>query len=412
MLTSAASLSSLTAALLAFAALSSCSDEPPAPATNAPTATPSAAASPSTGAAAATTAPPIARPPPRAGDRARADRHLARARAATDRAEARREYDLALAADPAHREALAECGWFLLEPEPGQDPGLALLCFLDLVALAPDDRVARAGEGIARAASGDGAGGRPLLEAAEADADVMADGARAAKVEHALGRLDGEAGDLANATRRLQRAVELEPVGLRGAEPLASLGEFHAEQGSAADAERFLREALDRDAEHAKARYLLGRLLTRAGRKEEGAVQLEIRSLLEALHRAATSEGEAGVAERLKLRERLVALEPGRAAFRAALARTLLNARRHADARATLAPLGEIAKQPPEVAFLQARACAGLGDLAGVEAARAGLVSLDAATRKKLDLALLEEWRRAVPSTSEATLAEMLRRWE
>lgn len=385
----------LLAAPLALAALASCSREPPAPVASPPAPAPAAA-----------------RPVPRSGDRARADRHLGNARSAADRAQARREYDLALAADPAHREALAECGWFLLEPEPGQDAGLALLCFLDQVALAPDDRVARAGEGIARAASGDGAGGRPLLEAAEADGDVMADGARASRIEHALGRLDGEAGDLANATRRLRRAVELEPVPLRGAEPLASLGEFHAEQGSAADAERFLREALDRDAEHTKARYLLGRLLTRNGRKDEGAVQLEIRSLLEELHRAPGREGEPALAERLKWRERLLALEPDRVAFRAALARVLLAARRFADARTTLAPLGAAAAQPPEIAFLAARACAGLHDRAGVEAARAGLAPLDAETRRRLDLALIDEWRRAEPPTSEAELAEMMRRWE
>ncbi len=369
------------------------------------------AAAPAEAAAAAA---PVEVETPRPGDPARAAPHVAAARAAiaaVDRAGARRELDLALAADPACVEALEQLGWFLLDPAPGQDPGAALLCFLRLRRLGAAGVVVSAGEGVARAASGDGAGARPLLDAAAGSPELQSDPARRAKVEFALGLLDGDDGRAADAIVHVARVLELEPVPAFRAEPLVALGELLIGSSKPEEGEMRLREAIAADPEHVKARYVLSRLLQRLGRADEAQRQMRVHDLLERILSPERRPGPDAAAEQAEMRAQLLAAEPDCRAFRSGWLRALLEARRYDEASREIAQLAR--REPPtaELAFLLARARAGLGDLAGAEKSRALMRKLDPKVPATLDRVILEEWRRGVPAVSDDQIEGVLLQW-
>ncbi len=364
--------------------------------------------------ASATAAPALSSPAPKPGDRALGLLHLEKARAALqafDRTTAKREFDEALAADPACTPALEELGWFLLDAAVGQDPGAALVCFLDLASLEPTHPSAAAGEGIARAASGDSMGARPLLEAAQTAPDFATRPARLAKIVHALARLDADDGRFEQAVAGFERTLALEPVASARAEPLVELGELYVGRAMLADGEKRLREAIAVDPEHTKARYQLGRLLAKLDRAEESALQLRIHGLLDRILGSDPRAEPIDADRRADLRAELLKLEPECRLFRSNWLRALLVARRYDDATREIVQLSKREPPTPELAFLLARARAGLGDLPGAEKARALMQKLDPKIPRSLDRVILEEWRRGVPSVDDSAIESTLQRW-
>jgi tetratricopeptide (TPR) repeat protein len=353
-------------------------------------------------------------PAPVAGDPAKAALHLERARtahASGDAAHARRELDAALAVDPACAEALERLGWQLLEPGSDQDDGAALVCFTKLEKLGVDTSSVKAGAGLARAFGGDAAGARSRIEAAIETQDLAADPARLVRLHLELGRLRAAAGELEAAERSFLRALELERIPMRRAEPLALLGALLAEHGRLEEAERRLREAIAADPEHVQARFLFARLLARLGRCEDAQREARIHDLLSRLHDRAEGPGRPDLETKVRLGRELMALDPDCGSFEIAFVRTLLKARRYAEAQEEITAIAKRRGTTSGLAFLLARAHAGQGDLAGAEKARATMLQLDPQVPASLDREIVEEWRRGHPDVSDDTLELLLARW-
>jgi predicted Zn-dependent protease len=353
-------------------------------------------------------------PAPVAGDREKAALHVARAREALEGGEparARLELDAAVAADPACADALELLGWMHLEPGPDVNDGAALVCFTKLEKLGVKSASVLGGAGVARSISGDAAGARPRLEVALASGELEGRPDRLVKVHLALARLDADSGRAAEAEAHVLRALELEPLPFRRAIPLALHGELLAETGRLDESERRLREAIAADAEHVKAHHQLARVLARLGRPEEAARETRIQQILSKLRELTGSKGQPDVEAEVRLTRELVTIAPEHDDFAIANVRTLLKARRYAEAEKEIAAVAKRKKLTSGLAFLLARARAGQGDLSGAEKARATMLQLDPKAPAALDREILEEWRRGAPDVSDDTLDLLLARW-
>jgi tetratricopeptide (TPR) repeat protein len=351
---------------------------------------------------------------PQRGDPARAEPHLARARAAiagVDVPGARKSLDLALTADPANVDGLELLGWLLLEPGPEMDEGVALLSFEKLRKLGVRTGSALGGAGVARTISGDLDGARPLLEQALGQPDLEKRPDRAARVERALGQVESNAGRIVEAERHFRRAAELEPVPLRRAEPLALLGELLTGADRLEEAESSLRAAVTADPDHLRSRYLHARLLARLGRTDEADRAARIYELLRKLYDHVGSREAQDFERKLRLRLELATLSPETDSFVTAAVRAQLDARRYADAERTIRDVAARRAPTAELAFLLARARAGLGDLDGAGKARQMMRQIDPGVPPHLDRAIAEEWRRGVAGIAPEKVEELVRRW-
>ena len=283
-------------------------------------------------------------------------------------------------------------GWSLLEGHADRAAGRALALFAAARASRPQDPLALAGEGIARAMGGDAAGAEPLLRGALAHAEQLAPRNRLALTRFALANLLFDAGRGAEAEPEYRAAATAAATSAGRAAALVRIATIALDGDRLDDADSALGVALAGAPDYAQAHYLRATLLRRRGATADAERELRLHALLKAVDEAGR-HSPPDVDEVLRLRSELIAAWPECAVFRLDRIRFEIDAGRYAQAQAEAAALLESAGPSAPVAFLLARAHAGRGDLAAATEARALALRLDPAAPSSRQQ-VLADWRR------------------
>jgi len=301
-------------------------------------------------------------------------------------------------------------GWSLLEGHADRAAGRALALFAAARVSRPQDPLALAGEGIARAMGGDAAGAEPLLRGALAHAEQLAPRNRLALTRFALANLLFDAGRGAEAEPEYRAAATAAATSAGRAAALVRIATIALDGDRLDDADAALDVALAGAPDYAQAHYLRATLLRRRGATADAERELRLHALLKAVDEAGR-HAPPDVDLVLRLRSELIAAWPECAVFRLDRIRCEIDAGRYAQAQAEAAALLESAGPSAPVAFLLARAHAGRGDLAAATEARALALRLDPAAPVELDEQVLADWRRGGVGFSEEAAAKLRAEW-
>jgi tetratricopeptide (TPR) repeat protein len=301
-------------------------------------------------------------------------------------------------------------GWKLLEGHGDRGGGPALALFVAARAVAPDEPLALAGEGIARTMGGDAAGGEPLLRAALAHEERLAPRHRLALTRYALANLLLDAGRGADAEPLFRAAAAAATTGAGRSAALVPVARIALDGGRLDDAALALDEALAASPENEQAHYVRSVLLRRRGATAEADHELRLHTLLRSLEEAGRRT-PLDVEEVLRIRADLIAAWPECEVLRLARIRFLIESGRFAPAQADAAALLESGGPSAPLAWLLARAHAGSGDLAAAGKARSLALRLDPGAPAELEEQVIADWRRGGAGFSEEAAAKLREQW-
>ncbi len=353
--------------------------------------------------------------PPRSGDAAAARALHQQGLAALQRddvVEAARLFEAALVADPACLPALLDHGFLLLEGHGRGSFGAAVQQFRLARLVDPHDPMAACGEGIARRELGDLARAEALLREALAAPQVRAEPGRGTLAVAALAAIAASNGKRGEALEGYAKALAVAglPPGTR-ANFLLSRGELLLEASDFSAAEAAVAEALTLDPEEPRAHLLAAQLATRDGDVDRAARERRRHELLRALKDHTSQRHRVDVERTLALRRELVVAWPEYLGGLERLARLLLDQAQFHEALERIRALAAAAAAPSVVLPLEARACAGLGDLPASKRAIDAIRWSSPAAKEQFLRVVLNDWQRAHPEVDDSAFAAQLAAW-